>query len=183
MNTDLKELGDLKNALNRLCDHPLGQLIPEVRSNFGYALHNATEPSEVCAVPGRITNNGDEVLFCRPPRFGASRHIAKVILTAMSFDRELRSAINIKYSGAILDACEKAGLISASFDRNDEPDEIREIEGSTLEWGTQQALKGLTKAPDLVFDTGGLCKEPMIRILGTDPDQVVDKVFAIFSQL
>lgn len=168
-----------EKALERLLGEPLGAFIPEVRSNLGYALPGAVTYEEIAAVPGRISQIGDKVIACRPPAFGASRHIARVIMAAMAHDPEMRSAMNIRYAPEILDACRTAGLRVASFDRREEPREVKEREGSTLEWGTQTALQGLKEFPDLIYDEGDVGKEPMIRVLGRNPMEVVDKVIRV----
>jgi len=165
-----------EEALEKLMGEPLGFLIPEVRSNLGYALPGAADYEEIVAVPGRISQFRDKIVACRLPAFGASRHIARVIMAAMAHDPEMRSAMNIKYSSEILDACHAAGLGMASFERREEPFELKQKEGSTLEWGTQKALQGAIEFPDLVFDKGDLGKEPMIRILGRTPLEVIEKV-------
>jgi len=172
-------LGMLETALEELTREPLGALIPEVRSNLGYALPGAANYEEIAAVPGRISQVGDKVIACRNPTFGASRHIARVILAAMKHDPDMRSAMNIRYSPEILDACRSAGLLIASFDRREEPGEMKEREGSTLEWGTQRALKGVSGFPDLIYDEGEKGKEPMIRVLGHGPMEVVEKVTGV----
>jgi len=172
-------LEDLGKALDLLARHPLGFLIPEVRSNFVYALPGALDYQEVAGVPGRISQVGDQLLISRKPSFGATRHIARVVLAAMHYDPEFRSAMNIRYSTDILDTCNALGLSMASFDRRDETLEVKEREGSSLEWGTHQALKGLLTMPDLVFDDGDVGKEPMIRVLGQNPREVVEKVVRI----
>ena len=100
-------------------------------------------------------------------------------MAAMTHDPDMRSAMNIKYSPEILDACRAAGLRIASFDRREEPKEVKEREGSTLEWGTQSALQGASEFPDLIYDEGDVGKEPMIRVLGHSPMEVVDKVSRI----
>jgi hydroxymethylpyrimidine/phosphomethylpyrimidine kinase len=163
----------------RLGQEPLGRLIPEVRSNLGYALPGAMDHREVAAIPGRITQIGDRALAFKDPAFGASRHIARVILAAMRHDPRLRSAMNIRYGPEILDRCRQLGLRLASFDRREEPREVKEREGSTLEWGTHRALETAGGIVDLVYDEGDLGKEPMIRVLGRNPQVVVDKVIAI----
>ena len=71
----------------------------------------------------------------------------------------------------------------ASFDRADEPKEVKEKEGSSLEWGTTKALTGLNYTPDIIFDRGGDGKEPIVRVLGRGPLEVVDKVIEINSCL
>lgn len=168
-----------QEALDVLMGKALGFLIPEVRSNLGYALPGAATYEEIAAVPGRISQVGDKLIAHRNPAFGASRHIARVILAAMAHDPERRSAMNIKYSPKILGAARSAGLRVASFDRREEPKEVKEREGSSLEWGTQNALQGLKEFPDLIYDEGDVGKEPMIRVLGRNPMEVVDKVIRI----
>jgi hydroxymethylpyrimidine/phosphomethylpyrimidine kinase len=174
--TVLRELGE---AIGRLEREPIGHLIPEVRSNLGYALPGAMGFEDVAAIPGRITQVKDRVVTCREPAFGASRHIAKVILAAMRHDPSMRAAMNIRHEERILQACRTRGLRLATFDRGDEPRDVKEREGSSLEWGTDRAISDLGEVPDVVHDAGDVGKEPMIRILGKDPMEVVTKVIVI----
>ncbi|MEJ2168160.1 MAG: bifunctional hydroxymethylpyrimidine kinase/phosphomethylpyrimidine kinase [Desulfobacterales bacterium] len=169
-------LTELKRAADYIIQKRLGMMIPEVRSNLGYALPMALNYEDVAGFPGRISQVGDAVLICKDPAFGGSRHIARVIMAAMKHAPQLRSAMNIRYSPAILAACKKLGYRTAAFDRRSEPREVKDREGSTLEWGTDLALKGLRKVPDLVYDEGDVGKEPMIRVLGANPMEVVEKV-------
>lgn len=172
-----EEVLDLLNsALEKLQELPLGHLIPEVRSNLGFAVRDAVGAEDVAAIPGRITQIGRKIISCRGPSFGASRHIAKVILAAMRHDPECRAAMNIKFGPEILSACREAGLVVASFHRGEEPPQIKEMEGSTLEWGTDRAISSLGRVPDVIYDEGDLGKEPMIRILGKTPSEVVEKL-------
>jgi len=142
-------------------------------------LPGALDHEDVAAIPGRISQVEKSLLICNDPIFGASRHIAKVILAAMRFDSEMRSAMNIRYSKKLIEVCQGLGFRAASFDRAQEPEDVKAREGSTLEWGTQRALKGLGHIPDLVYDEGDMGKEPMIRILGRNPSEVVEKVLRI----
>jgi hydroxymethylpyrimidine kinase / phosphomethylpyrimidine kinase / thiamine-phosphate diphosphorylase len=178
-----KVLTDLDSALQELLRRPLGALIPEIRSNLGYGLPGASNVSDVAAIPGRITQTGDRLMAWSAPTFGASRHIAKVILTTMSYYPDRRSAMNIRFEPNILDACQRLNLKMAQFDRADEPKTIKEQEGSSLEWGTQQALKGTDVAPDGIYDRGDVGKEPVIRILGPTPDHVVNTVIRIHRKM
>ncbi|RJR25113.1 MAG: bifunctional hydroxymethylpyrimidine kinase/phosphomethylpyrimidine kinase [Desulfobacteraceae bacterium] len=172
-------LNEMEKALGLLLEARLARLIPEVRSNLCYALPGALSYMDVAGVPGRISTVGDRLLICRSPAFGASRHIARVVLAAMRKDPQMRAAMNIKYSKDILMQCRKAGLTTASFDRRNEPRSIREREGSTLDWGTDMALESFQGFPDLIFDEGDVGKEPMIRVLGKNPSEVAGKVIRI----
>jgi hydroxymethylpyrimidine/phosphomethylpyrimidine kinase len=176
-------LTELSKALDFLARQRLGSLIPEVRSNLGYALTGASGYQDIAGFPGRISQIGEDVFAYRNPAFGASRHIARVILAAIRHAPQLRAAMNIRFSPQILDACKTLGLHMTSFDRQKEPKDVKEREGSTLEWGTSQALQGVEGIPDLVYDTGDVGKEPMIRILGKNPREVVEKINRIKQNL
>ena len=173
-------LDALSRAAKTIGESPsLVRLAPEVQSNLGYALPRATTPNEVAAFPGRIVHLRERLQTVRPPAFGASRHIASVILAAMQHYPWLRCAMNISFSEALLARAKEKGLNAAGFDRAKEPRQVKDREGSSLEWGTGQAIREASEIPDLIFDRGEVGKEPMIRILGTDPDDVLRKLFLL----
>ena len=172
----------LESSFARLHRGSVGDLIPEVQSNLGYALPFAETHRDVAAFPGRLVRVGKEIVSVRNPAFGASRHIATIILTAMRHDPGCRSVMNIRFSEGLIQKCETLGWKVGSFDRREEPQEIKEQEGSSLEWGTEQVLSKETTIPDVIFDWGDVGKEPMIRVLGRDPDEVVDKVLRLAEQ-
>ena len=148
-------------------------LIPEVGTNIGMALPNATSTEDIAAVHGRIVRvNGAKVVG--NVDFGASRHVARVTLAAMKFDENVRSAMNIRCSPAILSACKKSGFAIASFDRDDEPKDV-----STMEWGVKEAIQKSGRVPDVIYDMGAVGKEPMIRLLGKSATEVVEKAVRI----
>ena len=45
-----------------------------------------------------------------------------------------------------------------------------------MEWGTKHAITLLGRLPDVIYDTGSIGKEPMIRILGKNPEEVLLKI-------
>jgi hydroxymethylpyrimidine kinase/phosphomethylpyrimidine kinase len=166
----------LKAALERLKEHAMGHLVPEVQTNFGYALPFAETHDDVAAFPGRLVRLKDKVVSVACPCFGASRHIAAIVLTVMGYDPDFRAAMNIRFTEGLVGKCEALGWKVASFDRASEPKDIKEKEGSTLEWGTKMILSRVKEVPDIIFDRGDIGKEPMIRVLGRNPGEVVEKV-------
>ncbi len=172
-------LESLKKGLGRLKDLPASILIPEVQTNFGYALPYAETAQDVAAFPGRIIRLYNKIATVAGPAFGASQHIAAIILTVMRYHPEYRSAINIRFSEALIARCKKLDWMVRSFDRTKEPMEVKEREGSTLEWGTDSILSREEKVPDVIFDRGDMGKEPMIRILGKNPEDVVNKIIRL----
>ena len=169
----------LEAGLARLQEAPVGNLVPEVQSNLGYALPFAETHQDVAAFPGRLVRLGKRLVSVRSPAFGASRHIATIILTTMRHDPEFRSAMNIRFSEGLVQQCRALEWKVCSFDRSDEPEGVKQREGSSLEWGVERVLSEETSMPDIIFDRGDVGKEPMIRVLGRNPDEVVDKVLKL----
>jgi hydroxymethylpyrimidine/phosphomethylpyrimidine kinase len=145
--------------------------VPEVGINFAYALPCARGLDEVCGLDGRIGVVGDRPTHLGCPDFGVSKHIATVVLAAMQHDLSIRAAVNIRYHENILACLKLAGLSVASFNRTHEPEGRK-----TMEWGTDTAIKEAGFIPDVIFDKGGHGKEPMIRILGKNPSDVLRKI-------
>jgi hydroxymethylpyrimidine/phosphomethylpyrimidine kinase len=169
----------LKEAFRTLQEHEAGHLFPEVQSNLGYALPYAGGPEDVAAFPGRFVRIGRKILKMADPEFGVSQHIARVILTAMAYDPEMRAAMNLRFTEEILRRAKKAGLTAGHFNRNEEPARVKQEEGSSLSWGVRRVLQKSKKIPDLIFDRGDVGKEPMVRVLGHDPEEVVAKVLRL----
>jgi hydroxymethylpyrimidine kinase/phosphomethylpyrimidine kinase len=171
----------LKSGLARLQEVAAGNVVPEVQSNLGYALPFAETFQDVAAFPGRLVRLGKEVVSLMGPAFGASRHIATIILTAMRHDPASRSAMNVRFSEERVKRCRTLGWRVSSFDRGDEPRAVKEQEGSSLEWGTESVLSAEKGIPDIIFDRGDVGKEPMIRVLGRTPEEVVKKVLSLVA--
>jgi hydroxymethylpyrimidine/phosphomethylpyrimidine kinase len=167
---------ELKTAIDILREKKMGHLIPEVSSNLGYALPNAEGIKDVAAFPGRIVRFKDSITTAGDPEFGASRHVAHIILTVMKFDPEYRSAMNIRYSRRNIMQWKGKGFLIGYFDRRFEPKKVKELEGSSLEWGVGEVLRKFKKVPDFIYDEGGIGKEPMIRVLGKTPLAVINKI-------
>jgi hydroxymethylpyrimidine/phosphomethylpyrimidine kinase len=166
----------LKQAVDVLKEEKVGYLIPEVSSNLGYALPNAEGIEDIAAFPGRIIRFEDSVATLSDPEFGASQHIANIILTVMKFDPEYCSAMNIRYSKESVARLREKGFLVGHFDRRFEPKRVKQREGSSLEWGVGEVLRKLRRVPDFIYDQGDVGKEPMIRVLGRNPLDIVHKI-------
>jgi hydroxymethylpyrimidine/phosphomethylpyrimidine kinase len=155
----------LKRALNLLKDGAIGHLI--------------TAPEDVLAFPGRIIRLNRGITAVADPMPGASRHIARIILTAMKYQSGMRSAMNIRYSPEIIRKCKTLRFRVASFDRADEPASVKETEGSSLSWGVDHVIGAKGMIPDIIYDLGDRGKEPMVRVIGMNPIDVAGKVLKL----
>ena len=167
---------ELRTAVEDLLSFLPSSVVAEVGMNIVYALPSATTKDQVCAVEGRIVKGKERPHLCGSLQFGASKHVASIVLAAMSHDAKIRSALNIRYSNDTVERCRKVGLRVGSFDRKDEPRNAL----STMEWGTNHVIKTLGYVPDIIYDLGAVGKEPMIRILGTSPQDVLRKLRQLF---
>lgn len=167
----------LQTAIHDLLKLLQPSLMPEVGINIAFALPGATIHDDICGIAGRIVF-ADGPIQVGECCFGASSHVASIVLAAMHYDPAKRAAMNIAYSEANLQACRDAGLTVGAFDRMQEPSGV-----STMEWGTDQAIKNCGQVPDIVWDRGGGGKEAMIRVIGKEPSTVIDKVQCIIQSL
>jgi hydroxymethylpyrimidine kinase/phosphomethylpyrimidine kinase len=142
-------------------------LIPEVGCNIAMAIPQAGNVADVAAVAGRIVKLKDTPAVVGCVEFGASSHVARIILAAMQSDAGVRAAVNVRYSKKVLRIIGEMGLSVSSFDRAEEP-----AQTSTMDWGVTHAIKIYGSVPDVIYDEGGVGKEPMVRILGKSATDV-----------
>jgi hydroxymethylpyrimidine/phosphomethylpyrimidine kinase len=155
------------------------KLIPETQTNFVYALPDAKDISKVAGVRGRIVKIGNTAVPASYIEFGASRHMASAIIGYMRVNPSFRSVINIRFNNELVNTCKKLFSVSR-YDRSKEPRGIKKKEGSSVTWGTLQALSKNPKA-DIIYHTGDIGKEPMITVFGKNPSEVAAKIEAILK--
>jgi hydroxymethylpyrimidine kinase / phosphomethylpyrimidine kinase / thiamine-phosphate diphosphorylase len=155
------------------------KLIPETQTNFAYALPGAADVSEVAGVRGRIVRIGSTAVPASYIEFGASRHMASAIIGYMRVNSAFRSVINIRFNDELVKICKKLFSVT-SYDRSKEPKGVKKKEGSSVSWGTMQALSKNPKA-DVIYHLGDIGKEPMITIFGRNPGEVAAKIKAILK--
>jgi hydroxymethylpyrimidine/phosphomethylpyrimidine kinase len=155
------------------------KLIPETQINFAYALPGASDVSEVAGVRGRIVRIGNSAVPASYIEFGASRHMASAIIGYMRVNPSIRSVINIRFNDELVKICKRLFSVSR-YDRSKEPKDIKKKEGSSVAWGTLQALSRNPKA-DVIYHRGDIGKEPMITVFGKNPSEVAAKIKAILK--
>lgn len=172
-------LSSLQRAVEAIEAYPkFAPLIPESQSNIVMALPEAKSIEDVAAIPGRIVRVGNRVRAVSAPAFGASSHVAKMVLVAMKYDKKMRSAMNIKFDASLIRTA-KQKLAVSFYDRRKEPKEIKMQEGRSTAWGAEQAIKKAGRVPDIIYHEGDWGKEPMIVVLGRDAQDVVKKVIVL----
>jgi len=158
---------------------------PEVGINVVMALPApyAQSVNDVAGVAGRIVKCGGELKAVGPVRFGASSHLARLVLELLKRDPSARAAVNIRFHEELVKRAVELGYRVAFIDRLREPLEVKAVEGATMGWIAAEAVKyGGGTAPDIIYDRGDVGKEPMIRIVGRDAIEAVGKLLKLLSQ-
>jgi len=180
-----RAISNVKRAVEVLLENSsrLLKYVPEVGINVVEAIDSkyATSVEDVAGVKGRIVRVGDRLVAVGPVEFGASSHLARLVLEAMKIDPSVRGAVNIRYSEELVARAKSKGYLVVFVDRRLEPEEIRAVEGATLPWILREAVKQAGRVPDLIYDVGDVGKEPMIRVLGRSAIEAVSKLLDIVS--
>jgi len=157
------------------------ELVPQVQMNIGYAIKGASNEEDVAAFPGRISVYKKKIFIKGEPCFGASSHVARLILGMMKKFPHLRSCANIRYSEKTIEKARQLNMNIIFFDRKLEPEDIKIIEGQSLNFLLNEIISRIDSSPDIVYDIGDIGKEPMIRLFGKDPIEVVKKMEMILT--
>ena len=136
-------------------------VLPEVGSNIAMALPDARSLEEVAGLTGRIIKVEEEAIAVGEPKFGATRFMGNVLLTAMKHDRSVTAVVNIRLNSRILDAARELGMEVATYVWNMKPPEITETK-----CGIPFILDNLKRVPEIVYDLGDLGIEPVTAIFG-----------------
>lgn len=163
------------------------ELIPEVRTNLVYAKSDPKSPEDVLAIDGRITVINGMPRAAGKPRFGASSHMARLIIEVNKSDPSIRAGINFACDPNLIkwleDFCKKKGWIFSVIDRTKEPDEIREVEGASMPWKVKETIRAAGgRVPKVFYEAGAVGKEDLTVLIGEDPIEVVKEACEIAKQ-
>jgi len=181
-------LGNLVRAIHILEDSEyFPHLIPEVRVNIVYALEDARTVRDVAGIDGRITIVKGRARASGYPRFGASSHMARLILEVMKYDRSYRAGINFLWtpelSRFISTYSRGRGWRYIGIDRGMEPHEVRVREGLSIPWKIKvlYELSG-GEIPRIFYESEAPGKEPLHILLGRDAVEVAVEVVSLAEE-
>jgi hydroxymethylpyrimidine/phosphomethylpyrimidine kinase len=171
-------LGNLAQAANKLqACREFSMLMPEVRVNVVYALPGAMSGREVAAIDGRITVVRGYPCASGSPAWGASDHMARLIIEARKYNAGINAGINFKCDDEIIKVvklyAKENKLVFGWIDRTGEPADVSAKDGSSMPWKVKQLVEQSGRMPDVFYEGDGWGKEPLFVILGRDAVSVV----------
>jgi len=162
-------------------------LMPEVRVNIVYALSDAKTRMDVAAVDGRITVVKGYPKASGDVMFGASDHMARLIIEVRKYDKSIRAGINFKYTPEIKEKleqfCKEKMLSFGAIDRRNEPEELIEKDQHSMPWKIKYLFDNYGKIPTVFYESEGWGKEPLFVIVSKDPLEVVNLAIKISKSL
>ncbi len=148
--------------------------MPEVSVNIAFAPPDSRSPEDVVAVPGRIVKVKGRAKATLPPEFGASRHIARILLLAIARQPEKRAALNLRYDVKMQRVLKRLGLRALRLD---------EYQQTGADDPTAAALAERLRSGSPVFDTvvdpGGKGLEPSLYLFGRSAAEVAGLALSI----
>lgn len=150
------------------------RVMPEVSVNLACVSGDSGLPEDVVAIPGRIVKVRDSAKATRQPEFGASGHMANMLLLVRTRRKDYRAAINLRYDRRMAAALKKLGLKTLEIEDHSES----EARDSTVD-ALARRLAEVRAAFDAVADHGGRGIEPNVYLFGKSATEVVDSALKL----
>jgi XRE family transcriptional regulator, thiamine biosynthesis regulator len=165
-----RNVAEVSEAVKLLEGSPdFAAVMPEVSVNIASAAPGATSPADVVAVPGRVVKVRGRAKAMLPPEAGASMHMAKVLLLAMSRQPELRACINLRYDRRMEALLRREGLRTLA---------IREVPRQGVDDSTVAAMESRLKDSrgrfEALVDEGGSGIEPNLYLFAKGANEVAE---------
>jgi predicted fused transcriptional regulator/phosphomethylpyrimidine kinase/predicted transcriptional regulator len=168
-------LGEMRCAVSQLESTPeFYEMVPQVFSNIVMGIEGAKGTADVAGIPGRIVKIRGKVKALMDPEFGASSHLAKLLLVIMGRNPRYRALVNIRYDKGVLESIKKLNLkITVLRRETDFPgneDQLFRFADRAL---------GKDKSINVLIDEGGFGIEPNAYIFGESASKLSDRVVRI----
>src|SRR2546428_716975 len=143
-------------------------IMPEVSVNIAYAEGEASSPEEVIAIPGRIVKVGSYARSLSRPEYGASSHLARVLIQIRARRKDVHAVMNLRFDRRMAAVIRRLRL-KILRTGGDYPSDVEDpiVEGMRRRVAT-------SKEYDAIIDIGGLGVEPSLYLLGSDPVKLAE---------
>ncbi|MFW9899261.1 MAG: thiamine-phosphate synthase family protein [Candidatus Thorarchaeota archaeon] len=178
----IKIINQIQEILNYIKVKKFVKLIPEVRTNIAGALYNAIKREDVAGIDGRITIVDGMPKAAGNIKFGTAEHTSRLILTTKKFDSSINFVMNLRYNPELIQAIQKkTDLEMFEVIRENEREENRKMELTTMQWLVKKSFDKKGKIPDIIWDKGAIGKEPMIRLFAKNSNDMITKLSKILD--
>jgi predicted fused transcriptional regulator/phosphomethylpyrimidine kinase/predicted transcriptional regulator len=159
----------LEWAVGRLDIRKISSAMPAVGLNIASALADAKVAEDVAAFPGKIIMVDGKLRHHETPSFGASTHLANLLLQVMEMDSEKVAILNIR--PPMLDNGVDVEKVSAVCDDL----------GYKLTVAPKGVIEKGSSKVDILLDVGAFGWEPSLYILAHNPLELIDRCHQVLS--
>jgi len=154
-------LANVRRAVRQFANADVADHVPNVGTNVAMALPEASDETDVAAIPGRVHAMRGGINVPANPEFGASHHVATTLLAASAADPTIRGAINLATSDALLAAVpDDADAVAFDAEYEDRRRRLDDVFESSV--------------PRIVYHEGAFGIEPITYVLGTSAVDAVE---------
>jgi len=146
----------------------IGDYIPQVGSNLVYAKAGSSTVEDAAALTGRIIATIRGPVACGEVAYGASSHLASVVIEAQRLDGEIRAGLNIR-ADDVARRLKEVGLTVVTI-----PSRI-EGEGCPV----THFIRRTGELADAYVHPGDFGVEPTTTIIARHPDRLVEIIAEI----
>jgi predicted fused transcriptional regulator/phosphomethylpyrimidine kinase len=176
----INQISEIYSVISK--DKEFSKLIPEVRMNISGSLSKAKDKNDIAGIEGRITIINGFPKASGEIKFGVTDHTARLLLTAKKFDNSINFVINLKYIPELIESIkENTNLDLQEIIREEQPEDVKKKEYSTMQWLINESIKKKGKIPDLIWDRGAMGKEPMMRLFSKNSNDIIRKLEQIIK--
>jgi len=142
-------------------------IMPEVSVNIAYAPERASSVNEIIAVPGRIVKVRGRARSFMKPEYGASTHVANVLLAVMARYPSMRSSMNVRYDRLMLGVLRKMKMHPLLLEETGVRTDSEMMRSLSL------SLRRSETPVEAVIDPGAPGLEPGLYLFAHDAVEVV----------
>ncbi len=152
------------------------RLVYGAGTNIGYAIPGARDRMGVAAVDGGLVVQKNDIRAAGTCGFGADSEIARILLTVLKFDPEMRCAATIRYADAIRRVLEDLFLECCTIDPSGQPPGV-----STMDWGVASCCRD--GVPEAIVDPGPRKESAVIHLFGENPAVVAGNIIMLSNRI
>lgn len=166
-------LTNVRSAVRQFATVPaVTEYTPNVGTNVAMALPDATDETDVAAIPGRLHAMRGRVNIPSDPEFGASQHVARTILAAQTREPAIQGALNLRTTDALLTAAHTLGITTTVFDASYEHRKGR----------LRSLFEEINAVPCIVYHEGAFGIEPITYVLDTTAVDAVETATDLITE-
>lgn len=166
----------LELAVNLLESSMNPLFLGEGKANLAFAVKGARDGNGVAAVPGGIVVKDGKVTRQDPCAFDADGDAARIVLTAIKCDPNIRSAAILGFSDKMLGVFEAMLLECAPIQNLSKSAAI-----STMDWDVASCCAD--GVPDIIYNRKGDRKPAVLYIFGEDPVVVANNIIICSNRI